>query len=142
MTHFAKRPADTRYSASRPATSNKFALIADPLAEGSRFVAAIEIFDVGGETPPNAHRAADELFYVLHGEGVAVCNGARILIKQGDSFFVRAGAEHVVRNIGACRLYCLTTMVPDENFAPSSAQACPPPSTTKTCVCSAHDAHA
>ena len=28
-----------------------------------------------------------------------------------------AGAEHVVENTGATRLYCLTTMVPNEGFA-------------------------
>ncbi len=35
------------------------------------------------------------------------CNGARIAVKPGDSF----GAHHRQH-----RLYCLTTMVPDEDF--------------------------
>ncbi len=77
----------------------------------------IEIFEVGGATPPNRHAIADELFYVLAGEGVAICDGARIAVRQGDSFLVRAGHEHVAMNTGTTRLYCLTTMVPDENFA-------------------------
>jgi mannose-6-phosphate isomerase-like protein (cupin superfamily) len=97
--------------------TNKVALVTDPAVEGTTFVTVVEIFDVGGRTPPNVHRAADELFYVLHGEGLALCDGQRIPVRKGDSFLVRAGAEHVVENTGASRLYCLTTMVPDEAFA-------------------------
>ncbi len=97
--------------------TNKFALLADPVGEGTGFITVIEIFDVGGKTPPNSHVAADELFYVLHGEGVAVCEGKRFPVRKGSSFLVRAGAEHVVENTGLSRLYCLTTMVPNEGFA-------------------------
>lgn len=101
----------------RPGESNYFAFTADPLHDATAFVQVIEIFEVGGRTPPNAHVAADEIFYVLHGEGLAICNGARIAVRKGDSFLVRPGHEHVVENTGNTRLYCLTTMVPDEAFA-------------------------
>ena len=97
--------------------SNYFALIADPAAEGVSFIQVVEIFEIGGKTPPNRHTAADEVFYVLHGEGIATCNGQPIKVNKGDSFLVRAGHEHVVENTGATRLYCLTTMVPNEGFA-------------------------
>ena len=97
--------------------SNYFALIADPAAEGVSFIQVVEIFEAGGKTPPNRHAAADEVFYVLHGEGIATCNGQAIGVKKGDSFLVRAGHEHVVENTGSTRLYCLTTMVPNEGFA-------------------------
>jgi len=100
-----------------PADANYFVFTADPLADQVGFVQVIEIFEVGGATPPNRHALADELFYVLAGEGVAICDGARIAVRQGDSFLVRAGHEHVAMNTGTTRLYCLTTMVPDENFA-------------------------
>jgi mannose-6-phosphate isomerase-like protein (cupin superfamily) len=113
----AKSPRDYQVFRIKAADTNKFALIADPHAERTSFVTVVEIFDVGGATPPNAHVAADELFYVLHGEGIAVCDGKRLPIRKGDSFLVRAGADHVVENTGASRLYCLTTMVPDEAFA-------------------------
>ncbi len=117
MTASAKTAGDYPVFRIKASDSNKFALVADPHADGTSFVAVVEIFDVGGATPPNAHAAADELFFVLHGEGVAVCDGRRLPIRAGDSFLVRAGAEHVVENTGATRLYCLTTMVPDEEFA-------------------------
>lgn len=117
MIAVAKSPRDYQVFRIKAADTNKFALIADPHQERTSFVTVVEIFDVGGATPPNAHVAADELFYVLHGEGIAVCDGKRLPIRKGDSFLVRAGAEHVVENTGAARLYCLTTMVPDEAFA-------------------------
>jgi mannose-6-phosphate isomerase-like protein (cupin superfamily) len=101
----------------QPADTNYFAFTVDPLQDATSFVQVIEIFEVGGKTPPNAHVAADEHFYVLHGEGIALCNGAKIQVKPGDSFLVRPGNEHVVENTGNTRLYCLTTMVPDEAFA-------------------------
>jgi mannose-6-phosphate isomerase-like protein (cupin superfamily) len=97
--------------------SNYFIFTVDPLVERTGFVQVIEVFEVGGATPPNSHVAADEVFYVLAGEGVALCDGQRIAVARGDSFLVRAGHEHVVRNTGPGRLYCLTTMVPDEEFA-------------------------
>ena len=97
--------------------SNYFVFTADPLADRVGFVQVIEVFEVGGATPPNRHARADEIFYVLHGEGVALCNGARLQVGKGDSFLVRAGHEHLVENTGVSRLYCLTTMVPDEDFA-------------------------
>jgi mannose-6-phosphate isomerase-like protein (cupin superfamily) len=90
---------------------------ADPLTDKVDFVQVIEVFEIGGATPPNRHAHADEIFYVLHGQGVALCNGARLAVVKGDSFLVRAGHEHLVENTGASRLYCLTTMVPDEDFA-------------------------
>lgn len=98
------------------ADTNYFAFTVDSIEDKTSFVQVIEIFEIGGKTPPNAHVAADEHFYVLHGQGIALCNGARIAVKPGDSFLVRPGNEHVVENTGSTRLYCLTTMVPDEAF--------------------------
>jgi len=97
--------------------SNRFVLLVDPLAEPAGYVCVVEIFDVGGRTPPNTHRRAWESFYVLHGEGVAVAGGQRLPIARGDTLRVPPGVEHVIENTGPGRLYCLTTMVPDEDFA-------------------------
>ena len=113
----ARRLGDYPVYRIAPTDSNRFAIVSDPVSDGVRFITVIEIFDVGGATPPNTHRAADELFLVLHGEGRAHCDGREFAVRTGDSFLVRAGAEHVVVNTGTTRLYCLTTMVPDEDFA-------------------------
>ena len=101
----------------RAGESNKFALVADPVAGRTGFINVIEIFDVGGRTPPNTHQYAVEGFFVLHGEGVAIAGDQRIPLRKGGSLLVRPGQEHVVENTGTTRLYCLTTMVPNEAFA-------------------------
>ena len=100
-----------------PKDSNYFAVLFDPEKDGVRNVFVVEIFTPGGATPPNTHNDADEFFYVLHGEGVARCGSAETPIKAGDALLVKPGNEHVIRNTGAGKLYCLTVMTPNEGFA-------------------------
>jgi mannose-6-phosphate isomerase-like protein (cupin superfamily) len=99
-----------------PADSNRLALIYDPDADGAAFVAAVEIFDVGGKTPPNQHEIGQEMFFILKGCGVATCNGAEVPVSAGDSLLLKPGAMHALENTGPGRLYCLTLMVPDDRF--------------------------
>jgi quercetin dioxygenase-like cupin family protein len=100
-----------------PRDSNRLALIFDPVADGASFIAAVEIFDPGGSTPPNSHEVGQEMFFVLQGEGRARCDGKTIEVRTGDSLLLKPGVEHALENTGAGRLYCLTIMVPDDNFA-------------------------
>ena len=97
--------------------TNKFVMLVDPLIEKTGFIQVLEIFDVGGFTPPNQHREAQEVFVVLHGQGEATLGAAKLQIKPGSVLLLRPGHSHAVRNTGGARLYCLTTMVPDEDFA-------------------------
>jgi mannose-6-phosphate isomerase-like protein (cupin superfamily) len=99
-----------------PGDTNYFVLLFGP-DDGIDSVWVVEIFTVGGRTPPNSHRHAHEIFYVLEGEGLASCGGARVALKRGQAMLVRPGAEHVVENTGAGKLYTLTVMSPDEDFA-------------------------
>ncbi|MFT3965209.1 MAG: cupin domain-containing protein [Sphingobium sp.] len=100
-----------------PGDSNYFVILFDPETEGFANICVVEIFEAGGATPPNSHRAAHEFFYVLHGEGVARCEGKAMRIARGDALLLRPGAEHVIENRGEGRLYTLTVMTPDEGFA-------------------------
>lgn len=113
----ARTPADYETFKIAPADSNRMALIADPIRDQVPFTAIVEIFDVGGKTPPNTHKEAYELFYVLSGTGIATCDGQSKPVKAGDSIIVRPGHEHVMENTGSERLYCLTVMIPNEGFA-------------------------
>lgn len=113
----AKRPEELRAFRISPADTNYFACLYDPLADGASFTLVVEIFAPGGATPPNTHSTAQEMFFVLKGEGVAVADGAEFPIGPGSSFLLKPGVEHVVRNTGAGKLYCLTLMAPDEGFA-------------------------
>jgi mannose-6-phosphate isomerase-like protein (cupin superfamily) len=113
----AKRPEELRAFRISPADTNYFACLYDPLADGAAFTLVVEIFAPGGATPPNTHSSAQEMFFVLKGEGVAVADGAEMPIGPGTSFLLKPGVEHVVRNTGAGKLYCLTLMAPNEGFA-------------------------
>lgn len=97
--------------------TNKFVMLVNPLIEKTGFIQVLEIFDVGGFTPPNRHRAAEEVFVVLHGQGQATVGADALNIQPGTVLLLRPGHSHAVRNTGHTRLYCLTTMVPDEDFA-------------------------
>ena len=99
-----------------PSDTNYFALLFPP--EGDfRHVCVIEIFNVGGKTPPNVHTMAHEFFFVLSGEGAALCEGQRTPLRQGDALLLRPGSEHVIENTGPAKLYTLTVMCPNEGFA-------------------------
>src|SRR5229473_1063398 len=83
-----------------PTDTNYFALLFDPEGDGMEHIAVVEIFTVGGATPPNTHQTAHEFFYVLSGEGTATCDGATTSLRKGDALLVRPGHEHVVANTG------------------------------------------
>ena len=117
MPPIKKSPGEYRAFRISPGDSNRLAIIFDPPGEETSFIACVEIFDVGGRTPPNAHLRAHEMFFVLKGEGVAHADGRAVPIRAGDSLLVPPGSTHVIENTGSTRLYTLTLMVPDEEFA-------------------------
>lgn len=100
-----------------PSDTNYFILLFDPAGEGIQSVVVVEVFCVGGRTPPNSHAHAYEFFYVLQGEGRAVCGERSTSLRRGDALLVRPGTEHVIENTGPGKLYTLTVMTPNEGFA-------------------------
>ena len=113
-----RRAGDCRVSRISPGDTNKFVMLVDPLSDRTPFVSAVEIFEVGGKTPPHFHATAHEMFYVLRGSGRCRCDdGSLHEITQGDALVLPPGLEHVIENTGTERLYCLTVMVPNEGFA-------------------------
>jgi mannose-6-phosphate isomerase-like protein (cupin superfamily) len=113
----AKDRASYRAYRISPGDTNRLVLVFDPAGEQANFVCAIEIFDVGGRTPPNVHSRAQEMFFVLAGEGIAHADGRSVPFRRGDSLLLPAGTTHVIENTGTGRLYCLTVMVPNQDFA-------------------------
>ena len=112
-----KHAADLQGFRIAPEDTNYFACLLDPMADGVTFTLVVEIFEPGGRTPPNAHAAAEECFFVLAGTGIATADGKSMPIRPGDCFVLRPGVEHVVENTGSGKLYCLTLMTPNEGFA-------------------------
>ena len=100
-----------------PNDSNRLAIIFDSTNANTSLTCCIEIFDVGGQTPPNRHQWAVEMFFVLKGEGIAICDGKSATIKAGDSLLVPPTGTHLIKNTGSSRLYTLTVMVPNEDFS-------------------------
>jgi mannose-6-phosphate isomerase-like protein (cupin superfamily) len=97
--------------------TNYFVLLFDEKSDRIENVFVVEIFTKGGATPPNAHETAHEFFYVLHGQGVAICDGQETPVQKGDALLVKPGSTHIVRNTGDTKLYTLTVMTPNEGFA-------------------------
>ncbi|UPY37094.1 cupin domain-containing protein [Sediminicoccus sp. KRV36] len=112
-----KRAGDLQGFRIAAGDQNYFACLLDPIADGAKFTLVVEIFTPGGATPPNTHRAAQEAFLVLRGNGRARAGDAWMEIGPGDTLMLPPGTEHVVENTGTGKLYCLTLMVPDEDFA-------------------------
>ena len=97
--------------------TNYFACLADPVAEGVSFTFIIEIYDVGGATPPNTHTGAYEFFFILEGTGKGYCDGVEVDLSPGASLLLPPGKEHVIENTGEGKLYAFCAMVPNEDFA-------------------------
>jgi mannose-6-phosphate isomerase-like protein (cupin superfamily) len=113
----AKSPKDYQAYRISPHDSNRLAIVFDPSSTDVSLTFCVEIFDVGGRTPPNRHSMAVEMFFVLKGEGTAFCDGKTIPIRAGDSLLVPPTGTHLIWNTGNSRLYALCFMVPNEDFA-------------------------
>ena len=101
----------------QPGDRNRLVLLFDPTVTDHSLTVCVEIFDQGGGTPYHRHHRADEMFYILKGEGILVCDGQEIPLKTGDSVLVRPNGLHEIHNVGRGRLYALSVMVPNEDFA-------------------------
>ena len=112
-----KSPKDYQAFRISPHDTNRLAIVFDPMTDNISFTFCVEIFDVGGKTPPNRHLHAAEMFFILKGEGRATCDGKTVPIRAGDSILVPATGIHEIENTGTGRLYTLSIMVPNEDFA-------------------------
>ena len=112
-----KTPADYQAYRISAKDTNRLAIVFDPTIANMSLTYCVEIFDVGGKTPPNRHQVAVEMFFVLKGEGLATCDGKTVPIVAGDSILVPPNGVHVIENTGPTRLYTLCIMVPNEDFA-------------------------
>jgi mannose-6-phosphate isomerase-like protein (cupin superfamily) len=112
-----KSPTDYQAFRISPQDTNRLAIVFDPVTANMSLTLCVEIFDVGGKTPPNRHQLAVEMFFVLKGEGLATCDGKTVPIQAGDSLLVPPTGTHKIENTGSDRLYALCIMVPNEDFA-------------------------
>ncbi|NJK37244.1 MAG: cupin domain-containing protein [Oscillatoriales cyanobacterium RM1_1_9] len=99
-----------------PEDHSRLAIVFDPTAANSSLTVCVEIFEVGAKVPFHQHRIAVEMFFILKGEAIAVCDGKTVQLRAGDSILVPPGGIHSLENTGTTRLYALCIMVPNEDF--------------------------
>jgi len=116
MIPVVKSPKEYQVYKISPKDTNRLAIVFDPNNANMSLAVCVEIFDIGGKTPPNRHTMAVEMFYILQGEGMAICDGKQVQIQAGDSLLVPPTGIHEIINTGSTRLYALCVMVPNEDF--------------------------
>jgi hypothetical protein len=62
-----KTPKDYQAFRINPQDTNRLAIVFDPVIANMSLTYCVEIFDIGGKTPPNRHQLAVEMFFVLKG---------------------------------------------------------------------------
>lgn len=112
-----KKPQDCQVYRISPNDTNRLAIIFDPMNADNSLTVCLEIFDPGGETPPHRHNFAVEMFFILQGEGMAVCDGKEVPLHSGDSVLMPQTGTHYLKNTGKKRLYAICMMVPNEDFS-------------------------
>jgi mannose-6-phosphate isomerase-like protein (cupin superfamily) len=112
-----KTPKDYQVYRISPQDKNRLAIVFDPDSANDSLTVCVEIFDVGSVTPPHRHNFAVEMFFILKGEGIAVCDGKEISLHTGDSVLMPKTGTHYLKNTGRDRLYALCIMVPNEDFS-------------------------
>jgi len=60
----------------------------------------------------NRHRGADQWLFVIDGEGAAIVNGRRHLLRPNVLLLIEAGDRHEIRNTGDGLLRTLNLYVP------------------------------
>ncbi len=112
-----KTPKDYQVYRISPEDKNRLAIVFDPSNANNSLTVCVEIFDVGSATPPHRHNFAVEMFFILKGEGMAMCDGKEVPLRTGDSVLMPKTGTHYLKNTGTQRLYALCIMVPNEDFS-------------------------
>src|SRR5262245_46572748 len=66
----------------------------------------------GQATQRHYHAAAEEVYFVLEGEGELELDGERAVVRPGDAVPIPPGSRHQITNVGAVRLRFLCTCAP------------------------------
>ena len=62
--------------------------------------------------PQNKHQGADQWLFVVEGQGTALINGRRYVLKPGTLILIEKGDRHEIRNAGKELLRTLNIYVP------------------------------
>ena len=127
MIPVVKTPKDYQAYRISPEDTNRLAIIFDPNNANDSLTVCVEIFEVGSATPYHRHNFAVEMFFILKGQGIAMCDGKEVPLNAGDSILMPKTGTHYLKNNGNDRLYVLCIMVPNEDFSELIRSGTPAP---------------
>ncbi|MCP9790379.1 cupin domain-containing protein [Vulcanococcus limneticus] len=104
----------------------RLSLLHDP-EQATAATVFLEIHDPSDRVPPHAHHHAAELFFVLRGQVLFHVGEACIRARGGDVVVVPEDAFHDLENPGPGRLYLLTVLSGDADFAEVLRHGIPTP---------------
>jgi mannose-6-phosphate isomerase-like protein (cupin superfamily) len=86
-------------------------------AHGSKFFDfRISSYQPKGCCEPHTHETAENIYYILKGQGVVELNGKRHLIGPGMVIFIPAGVEHGIANTGFEDLMFIVAASPPQDM--------------------------
>ena len=100
-----------------PNQTNRLALMFDPMDHKVPFTFGLEIFEKGHKTKPHTHAVSHELFFILAGDGIGLCDGETFPVTAGDVVVFPPTSLHGIDNGDDSKMYCLELMLPNDMFA-------------------------
>ncbi|MEN9391086.1 MAG: hypothetical protein RL017_383, partial [Pseudomonadota bacterium] len=64
-----------------------------------KFGSSVVIVEPGEQTTPHAHDTLDELFYIIHGQGLLTLGEKDSVVNKGDYIYIPAGMAHTLRSL-------------------------------------------
>lgn len=87
--------------------------LASPSIAGLRRHSVAEvIIRPGGRSVRHYHRQAEEVYYILRGQGQMILDGEVRLVGPGDVVIIPPPAQHVIHNTGLEELVMVVTCAP------------------------------
>ena len=87
--------------------------IASPRNSGVKQCSLAEVtIKPGNSVLEHYHKESEELFYILHGQGVMSVEGETCSVSEGDTVIVLPGMVHKVKNVGDKDLVMLVMCSP------------------------------
>ena len=75
-------------------------IVNEETAGAKRLDFRISRYPIRGRVASHAHADAEQLYYVIPGEGTARAEGLPVYVERGTALFIPPGAEHSLENTG------------------------------------------
>jgi mannose-6-phosphate isomerase-like protein (cupin superfamily) len=108
-----KHTADIVVGTSHNGTVKRKALLrGEDTDRGSNILSMNEAYLAPGqEAEEHHHQDAEEIFFILSGQGVMLVNGQPVPLTAGNLLLIEPGEQHLLRNNGAHPLTFITILV-------------------------------